>query len=661
MQVALTKEQLKLIACFEDTQYLYETDPELVAYTAEAKRKTIIFYEKAVPQRLSNTQSTAEISIVQDTTFHAARLFTSPGKTVAVLNFASPLQPGGGVQNGAMAQEECLCRNSNLYACLSQPALQNEYYQYHRAQNDVLFSDRLIYSKGVTVFKSDEDLPKLLPREDWRQVDVITCAMPDLHGGEQFSTDVLLTLYKRRIRAVLHAAYTVGAQRIVLGAFGCGAFCNAPELVAEAFRAVLLEDNYAAAFEKAVFAIKPSTDVHNFTAFQKVFADLQTPTADCDAAYYVWRNAAVGDFDVFAIVSPSEMQSLVSRFGETAKSISQKDETGQVKYYYLLNTFKKTVTPLPMLSLAFGGQYNGTAPYGAELRDFTPDFRDYTLLLYDRLRTQQSERESEAGSAHLYLANRYRLIEKLYVSYGVSAWKAMDMLMQSTCFVQVADHNTAFGETTTQALLTSARYQQRLSAYSVPEVLQIGEDGSRVFTVSEWIDGENVLDLMRKKGHLSQDRVVNIAIQLCDILYAMETMTPPIVHRSITPKNLLLKSNGQVYLLDFSTAKVYIYMQQTDADYRGISGYAAPEQLSSVGQTDWRADIYALGITMYVLLTGIEPTTQQSQYLPLRRYNLCFSERLEAVLLKCTQPDAGLRYQNAAELKEDLRKVARRL
>lgn len=657
MQVALSKEQLELIACFEDTQYLYETDPELVAYTAEAKRKTVIFYEKAVPQRLSNTQVSAKISIVQDTTFHAACLLTTPGKTVAVLNFASPLQPGGGVKNGAMAQEECLCRSSNLYACLSQPALQNAYYQYHREQNDVLFSDRLIYSKGVTVFKSDEDFPTLLPREDWRQVDVITCAMPDLHGGAQFSTDVLLPLYKRRIRAVLHAAHTVGVHSIVLGAFGCGAFCNAPELVAEAFRAVLLEDNYASVFEHVVFAIKKTADTQNYTAFQNAFGASETQDPKDGSKYYVWRNAAVGDFDLFAELTAKDMQMVVNQFGEAARSVSKTETNGQERYYCFVNTYRKTITPLPTLRLAFGGQYDET-PYGVEIRDFALDLQAYTLLPYDR--TQSPEVQNEANNAPVRLANRFMLKAQLCERLGTVAWRALDMQTQMDCFVRVVDHEQPYGEQMVQMVLADARNRQRMDTYSVPKVLYIGEDGSKVFTVSEWIDGENVLDLMRKNGRLPQARVVNIAIQLCDILYAMETMSPPFVHRDITPKNLMLKSSGQVYLLDFSAAKAYAYTQN-GADCFGVFGYAAPEQLSADGFTDWRADIYSLGITMYVLLTGLEPGEKQNRYLPLRQYNPCFSERLEAILLKCTQPDLGLRYQNAIELKDDLRKAARRL
>lgn len=191
----------------------------------------------------------------------------------------------------------------------------------------------------------------------------------------------------------------------------------------------------------------------------------------------------------------------------------------------------------------------------------------------------------------------------------------------------------------------------------LPEVLDIGEKDSIIYVASEWIEGENLLALLHKKGRLSQDRVVNVAMQLCDALYAMETMVPPIVHRSIIPANLLLKPNGQVYLLDFSVACEYVYGVAAEENPLGVHGYAAPEQFSSTQRPDPRADIYGLGMTMYTLLTGIEAQNAKQGYLPLRQYNPGFSKKLEPILLKCIHPDPQFRYQNAAELKADLRKV----
>ena len=79
-----------------------------------------------------------------------------------------------------MAQEECLCRSSNLYPCLFAPCAQAEYYQFNRNRSDHLFTDRVVYTPDVVVFKDDQPVPQLLPREQWFRVDVLTCAAPYL-------------------------------------------------------------------------------------------------------------------------------------------------------------------------------------------------------------------------------------------------------------------------------------------------------------------------------------------------------------------------------------------------------------------------------------------------------------------------------------------------
>ena len=84
--------------------------------------------------------------------------------------------PGGGVKNGAKAQEESLCRCSNLYPCLSSPRVQEKFYKYHYLKKRFFYSDRVIYTKDVTVFKDDE--LDLLDKEKWFHVDILTCAAP---------------------------------------------------------------------------------------------------------------------------------------------------------------------------------------------------------------------------------------------------------------------------------------------------------------------------------------------------------------------------------------------------------------------------------------------------------------------------------------------------
>lgn len=260
----------ELIASFQDTMNL-AWNGELMLQTQAAVENTRIYPENFRASGLY-TLRTTKYSVEETTSFAAAESLAGMHR-VAVLNFANPHYPGGGVTRGAMAQEECLCRSSNLYACLSARQIQEDYYTYNREHTDYFFSDRLVYSRDVTVFKSDDPLPKLRPRERWFRVDVITCAAPFLAQRKHTNRAALKETFIDRIRNILEAAIDNGAEALVLGAFGCGAFRNPPEVVAAAFRSVLQEQRYRAAFSRVIFAIRRSVgDLEicpNLVAFQQ--------------------------------------------------------------------------------------------------------------------------------------------------------------------------------------------------------------------------------------------------------------------------------------------------------------------------------------------------------------------------------------------------------
>ena len=196
------------------------------------------------------------IAVRADTIFHCAQTLLTPGKRTAVLNFANAYSPGGGVLQGAMAQEECLCRSINLYEGLTIPYLMQHYYQWNEKNTGDMGTDRLVYSPDVTVFMSDHIYPEKL--DDWFSVDVITCAAPyyNKYKKKPVSKEALAAVFIRRIRNILESAIDNDVDYLVLGAFGCGAFNNPPQLVAEAFRKLLVDEGYGLCFEKVVFAIK---------------------------------------------------------------------------------------------------------------------------------------------------------------------------------------------------------------------------------------------------------------------------------------------------------------------------------------------------------------------------------------------------------------------
>lgn len=245
-----------LINCFNDTLNLCKNN-ELKALTEKSRNSTKVYFENFTAEQIKKGE-TAEISVEDTTTFSAAAQYHHLGK-VAVLNFANPEVPGGGVKNGATAQEECLCRCSNLYPCLTSQVAAENFYKYHHMFGRFFYSDRVIYTKNVTVFKS-EDL-KLLDRNQWFNVDVLTCAAPLLVKIKTYiSKTALCNFFKSRIKNIFNVALENNIDVLILGAFGCGAFKNPPDVVAKAFKEVVFENGYNNCFKKIIFAIKNSNN-----------------------------------------------------------------------------------------------------------------------------------------------------------------------------------------------------------------------------------------------------------------------------------------------------------------------------------------------------------------------------------------------------------------
>lgn len=265
-----------LIVCFEDTLEK-SNDGSLKQRTARSVKSNRVYKEGFV-SKVKHRNENASIDVYAGTTFDVSKRYCSLGK-VAVLNFANPENPGGGVQHGAMAQEECLCRSSNLYACISDPKVFDDYYGYHRGIRSHFYTDRLIYTKNVTVFKDDSLVPQMLPENEWFEVDVITCAAPYLAKRKHTNGVALFELFKSRIKNIFEAARDNNVDYLILGAFGCGAFKNPPLIVAEAFRRTIEEQNYFKDFKQIIFAIKPTSEYcPNLSTFLSKF-DIYAPDA----------------------------------------------------------------------------------------------------------------------------------------------------------------------------------------------------------------------------------------------------------------------------------------------------------------------------------------------------------------------------------------------
>jgi len=203
------------------------------------------------------------VTVTNESTLDAARRL---GGDVAALNFASARSPGGGFLNGAQAQEESLARASALYPCL---LAAGDYYAYHRAHPDLVYTDRVIYSPAVPVFKDDDGtlLPAPYP------VSFLTAAAPNRAALQRNKPQDLPRVPEAlagRTDRVLAVAAAHGHRRLVLGAWGCGVFGNDPAHVASVFAAALTRAPW---FDEVVFAVLDHhRDAPTHAAFARVFA-----------------------------------------------------------------------------------------------------------------------------------------------------------------------------------------------------------------------------------------------------------------------------------------------------------------------------------------------------------------------------------------------------
>ncbi len=192
------------------------------------------------------------------------------GQKVAVLNFANEYHVGGGFLTGAGAQEESLCRCSTLYPSLNTKAAEKEFYRRHKMRNkSPLGSGDVLVNRDVIIFKTDEEFPKELPKEEWKTVSVFTCAAPDLSKGTVHQKAVEKAL-KKRIEMIFRLGISCGAEVLILGAFGCGVFQNPPELVARLM--VEMAEKYRWYYKAIEFAVYcPEGHTENMDAFRKEF------------------------------------------------------------------------------------------------------------------------------------------------------------------------------------------------------------------------------------------------------------------------------------------------------------------------------------------------------------------------------------------------------
>lgn len=223
-----------------------------------------------------------------------------------------------------------------------------------------------------------------------------------------------------------------------------------------------------------------------------------------------------------------------------------------------------------------------------------------------------------------------------------------------------------------QAIIDEANFMKRLDHPAIPRVVDIIDTGASIFVVMDYVNGTALNKVMRQQGKpFEQEEVIDWGIQLCDVLGYLHTIRPPdgypVVYRDLKPSNVMLRDDGSVKLIDFGISMELLPTGPSDTRVIGTAGYGAPEQVDAevhkITPVDTRADVYALGTTLYSLVTGHVPRMRKNEtgknvvdfdMKPIRDWNPQLSDGLQAIIQRATQRNPLDRYQTIDEMRYDL-------
>ncbi len=277
--------------------------------------------------------------------------------------------------------------------------------------------------------------------------------------------------------------------------------------------------------------------------------------------------------------------------------------------------------------------------------------------------SQSSENILAKGSV---LQKRYEIIKVLGVGGMGAVYLAQDLRFSGAkrmCAIKEMTSNTPDPQVRRLGVETFKREANllvQLRHPGIPTISDFFTESVRSYLVMEYVEGEDLEGVLEKtEGMLDEDRVLNWAVQICDVLVHLHNQTPPIVFRDLKPSNIMLRGEEKIALIDFGIAKTF----ETGEKHTmiGTEGYSPPEQYK--GMMDPRVDIYALGATLHHLLTKRDPRLEPPFTFhdePAKLLNPALSQETNDLIMKALEYDGNKRFQTTQELKEAVSTVLNR-
>lgn len=264
------------------------------------------------------------------------------------------------------------------------------------------------------------------------------------------------------------------------------------------------------------------------------------------------------------------------------------------------------------------------------------------------------------------LSNRYEIIEKIGSGGMAIVYKAKDLLLNRIVTIKVLREQFTADEEFVRRFRREAQSAASLSHTNIVSIYDVGKDEETEYIVMEYVEGQNLKDIIRNYAPLSTEQTVELGIQIAEAIH--HAHEHQIIHRDIKPHNILVTEDGRIKVTDFGIARAVTAATVTHTgDIVGSVHYLSPEQARGV-QTNEQSDVYSLGIILFELLTGRVPYDGetpiaialkhlQEQAVPPSKFNPRVSLALENVVMRAIAKGSEQRYPSAKELLVDLRKV----
>ena len=251
----------------------------------------------------------------------------------------------------------------------------------------------------------------------------------------------------------------------------------------------------------------------------------------------------------------------------------------------------------------------------------------------------------------MILNDKYEIIEQIGRGGTFDVFLARDTRLNLKWAVKVTRSNSTVS---IQSAKCEAEMLKELDHPLIPKLAEAYSVEDKTVIVQEYIHGMTLERIVESYGAQSVEKVVDWTRQICNVIGYLHSLEPAHIYRDVKPANFILEPSGRLRIIDFGIMRTYKDGQTSDTCCLGTNGYAAPEQFGGRGQTDPRTDIYAIGITMYRLLTGQNVCERSFLLNPIEKNEPGIPSGLAYIINKCTQFNPRERYNSCDELLNDL-------